>query len=114
MASFLALPSSYGPKTTTQERNVVNVVNGIMLGRTNNTGSITLAENAATTVVTLPSGLLGADTIIFFSPTTANAATEYAAGTMFVSSRDVTNNTFTITHVNNAQTDRTFSYALIG
>jgi hypothetical protein len=45
-----------------------------------------------------------------FMPTTANAAAELA--TMFVSSRG--KQTFTITHANNGQTDRTFKYVVIG
>lgn len=95
-------------------RRCVRVINGIMQGKTNNTGSVTLTANAATTVVTESEGRIGQNTVILFSPTTANAATEFGAGTLYVSARDVINNTFTITHVNNAQTDRTFKYVLIG
>ena len=112
--SYRALAARFGPESTDFDRDVVQVVNGIMLGKTNNIGTITLAANQATTTVTVASGLIGESSVILFSPTTANAANEYGAGTLYVSARDVLNNQFTITHVNNAQTDRTFSYVFIG
>lgn len=83
-------------------------------GKLDNQGTVTLTENSATTTVTEAKGRIGQDTVILFMPTTANAATEFGAGTMYVSSRSVANNTFTITHVNNAQNDRTFKYVLFG
>jgi hypothetical protein len=70
---------------------------------------ITLTASAATTVV--PDLACSAVSHIFFSPLTANAAAEIGAGTMYVSSRGF--RTFTITHANNAQVDRTFSYVLV-
>lgn len=95
-------------------RRVARVVNSLLLGKTNNVHSVTLTASQASTTVTLAAGLLGKDTVILFSPITANAAAEIGNGTMYLSSRDVLNNTFTVTHANNAQTDRTFSYVLIG
>jgi hypothetical protein len=97
-------------------REIARVVNLIMQGKTNNTGSVTLTANAATTVVTLAAGRLGNDTQIFFDPLTANAATQLYGGSMYITeaNRDVLNSRFTITHTNNAQTDREFRYALIG
>lgn len=92
------------------QRKQNNVLRGVMDGKTNNTGSFTLTENVASTVVT--DLRVGADSVILVSPTTANATTEWAAGTMYVSS--VGKQTFTVTHANNAQTDRTFSYVAIG
>lgn len=112
MTTFQELQARFTPKTTDFERNVTIVVNNLMKGKANNTGSVTLSANAATTTVTLATGLLTPDTIILFMPTTAHAATEFGAGTMYVSS--ITTTTFVITHVNNSQTDRTFSYARIG
>lgn len=86
------------------------MANGALDGRTNNVNNITLTENVATTVVT--DARVGADSVILFMPKTANAAAEVGAGTMYVSSRG--KETFTITHANNAQTDRDFEYAIIG
>ena len=90
------------------------VMNGMMKGKTNNTGRVTLTENSATTVVTLAPNLLGKDTLVILSPLTSTAATEFGAGTIYVSDTDVINNQFTITHVNSATSGRKFGYILIG
>ncbi len=95
-------------------RKTVSVVNGMMRGRTNNYGTVTLTANSATTTVTLSKDRISIYSVIVFMPTTANAATEFGAGTMYVSATAPGSNTFTITHVNNAQTDRSFRYAIIG
>ncbi len=114
MSEFLELPEAYSPETRDFDRKIVRVVNGIMGGKINNTGETTLVASTATSTVTLSAGRLGEDTQVIFTPTTANAATELAGGSMFVSSRDVANNVFRITHANNAQTDRIFKFMLFG
>jgi len=91
-------------------REVANVVNNILGGKLNCTGSVTLTASAASTAVT--DQRAGYESVILFMPTTANAAAEQAAGGMYVSTRG--KQTFTITHANNAQTDRTFDYIIIG
>lgn len=95
---------------TKEEQKVVDTINQIILGNLNNTSTVTLTANAATTTVT--NSRIGASSYIEFMPTTANAAAAKAAGTMYVSSR--TKGSFVITHANNAQTDRTFTYTHIG
>ena len=85
-------------------------INELTQGRSNATGSVTLTENAATTAVTNDNFAPGST--VYFTQTTANAAAEIGAGTMYVSAR--AKGTFTITHANNAQTDRTFLYAILG
>ena len=79
-------------------------------GRSNAVGSVTLTANATETVVTGVN--IGADSYPFFVPLTANAASEIGAGTMYVSAR--TAGSFTITHTNNAQTDRDFGFVCLG
>lgn len=91
-------------------REVATIVNNILDGKINATGTVTLTASAALTAVT--EGRAGATSVILFMPTTANAAAEQAAGGMYVSSRG--KQTFTITHANNAQTDRTYDYIVIG
>ncbi len=93
-------------------RRITNSVYEIMQGKTDNTGSITLTANSATTTLTEAPGRIGQNTVILFMPTTANAAS--AMTNLYVSARSVANNTFTLTHTNNAQTDRIFNYVLIG
>lgn len=95
-------------------RSIIRVIRGIMKGRTNNAYAVTLTANSATTTLTFAEHILGQNTLIIFTPQTANASAEIGAGTMYLSSRDVINKTATITHANNAQTDRTFGYILVG
>lgn len=115
--SFKGISAKFGIDSNDFEREVVNVVNGVMLGKTNNVGTVTLTANQDTTTVTVPPGLIGESTVIIFSPNTLNAAkalTHNGTGSMYVSSRDVLNNQFTINHQNNGETDRSFSYVFIG
>jgi hypothetical protein len=72
-------------------------------------GTVTLTAGATTTAV--PNLAASAQTHVFFTPLTANAAAELGAGGMYVSSRAF--RTYTITHANAGSTDRTFSYVLV-
>ena len=76
----------------------------------NAVGTVTLTASAATTTVV--NNLMAPDMAIFFVPTTANAAAEIGAGTMYLSTRD--SGSFVLTHANNGQTDRTFLYVTLG
>lgn len=83
-------------------------INGLISGRQDVTGSVTLTANSATTTVTdnqFESGM-----VPVFVPTTANAAA--AIGGMYVSAR--TEGGFTLTHANNAQADKSFLYVRFG
>tara|TARA_R110000787_G_scaffold44859_2_gene109711 strand:- start:2502 stop:2816 length:315 start_codon:yes stop_codon:yes gene_type:complete len=92
------------------QRKQNNVIRGVMDGKTNNTGAFTVTPNAATTVI---SDLrIGAGSVINVSPITAAAATEWASGSMYISS--VGKQTFTVTHTNSATTGRDFTYAAQG
>lgn len=91
---------------TPTPRDLYSIGNGIMQGRLNDKGTVTLTASAATTVVS--DRRVGPNSVITFMPTTANAAAEIGNGTMYVSARS--DGTFTVTHANNAQTDRTFGY----
>lgn len=77
-------------------------------GKLNCTGSVTLTVSTASTVVA--DANVGAETVILLMPTTANAAA--AKATTYVSSRG--DQTFTLAHANNSQSDRTFGYIAIG
>jgi hypothetical protein len=71
---------------------------------------VTLTVSVATTTVTEDACASGSTVIL--TPASANAATEYGNGTMYVSA--VANGSFTITHANSATTARTFLYAIQG
>lgn len=79
-------------------------------GRSNTYGTFTMTENSDTTVVTQPN--VGPDSVITLTPRTSAAATEFGAGTWYISA--VAEGTFTVTHVNSATANRTFDYAFHG
>ena len=89
-------------------RSVAQVVNALVDGKMNVKGSLTLT--ASTTTTTITDYRVGTNSAIFLMPTTANAAA--AASTTYVSA--IGQNDFTVTHANNAQTDRTFDYVVLG
>lgn len=89
-------------------RRIADAVNNILRGKTNNTGEVTLTANTTTT--TLEDIRIGINSVLTLQPTTANAATA-KANVYFGSPGD---GSVTLTHANNAQTDRTFKYAIHG
>lgn len=95
-------------------RAVTVTTNGNLNGKTNNTGYCTLGASTVSTTVVLAEGRLGNDTVLLFQPTTASAATEAGAGSMFVSTHDVAGAKFVLTHASTAQADKIFKYILVG
>lgn len=98
-------------------RAIASVVNRINLGKLNAVYRVadedfTLTANAATT--TLTDSRLTAFSFVGFMPKTANAAAEIGAGTLYVTNANMNNGSWTVTHANNAQTDRTFRLLIIG
>ena len=75
---FRSLPAFGG-----DQRAVSEVVRGIMDGKTNNTGEITLTQSQTTT--TLTDRRIGPTTVILFSP--LNDKGEAELGTLYVSAR---------------------------
>ena len=73
---------------------------------------LTLTAGAATTQI--KDERLSIQSVVSFDPKTANAAAEKAAGTMYVLTANRTDGTWTITHANNGQTDRSFQVSIIG
>jgi hypothetical protein len=94
-------------------RRTVNSVRGLMDGKSNNTGTVTLSAGAATTTVT--DARVAATSHITLTPLTANAA----AMSVHISSRSGTPDTaahqqFVVTHSNTANADQNFSYSITG
>lgn len=105
--SLPLVPVRY-PDPNTWTYLIAETVNKILSGRANNVGSLTLTANTTTTTVSdnqFESGM-----VPLLIPTSANAAT--ATANVYVSAR--ANGSFTLTHANNAQTDRTFLYVRWG
>ena len=73
---------------------------------------LTLREDEATTVLT--DSRLSVQSVVIFDPKTANAAAALYGGSMYVLTANRTNGAWTITHPNNAQTDKHFQCAIIG
>lgn len=89
------------------QRAVAEVVNNIMDGKTNNTGSVSFTLHATSTVI--DDARINANTVILLMPKSLLAAEEIPHS--FISSR--TNGSATITHRNKGHAME-FDYALIG
>jgi hypothetical protein len=107
--SFLHFPP---PPANSEMRRQYEVLQQIRSGKLEVVGELTLTAGAATTAVT--DIRVSPQSVILWHPRTANAAAEMAAGTMYVTDANMANGSFTVTHANNAQTDRDFRYAIIG
>lgn len=91
-----------------QLQRLAESVNGLIDGKLDVIGSVTLTANAASTAVV--DTKFESVMVPVMIPTTANAAA--ALATTYLSAR--TNGGFTLTHANNAQTDRSFLYVRFG
>lgn len=96
----------------TDPRKIVLAIQQLAAGRSNAVGTVTLTQNAATTAVTTATGTCFTGSVPILVPTTANAATEFGAGSLYISSVGI--DTFTIAHVNSATASRTFLYVIVG
>ena len=97
-------------KSETDLKKIILALQQLAAGRSNATGTVTLAAGAPTTAVSNVNCAAG--TVPLLTPASAAAAAEVGNGTIYVSA--VTNGAFTITHANSAVTGRTFRYALQG
>ena len=93
-------------------RQIAQAVRWTMLGKLNAVADFTCTANAAST--TFEDSRLSVDSAVLFDPTSANAAAELAAGTLYVTTANRNNKTWTVTHANAASTDRTFRVLIIG
>jgi hypothetical protein len=80
-----------------------------LLGELPVTGEVTLGTSVGTTTVNHP-GLTAARKIVLM-PTTANAATEFGAGTLHISGKS--RGSFEITHINSATAGHTFDWIAV-
>ena len=99
---FRSLPAFGG-----DPRAVAEVVRGVMDGKTNNTGEITLTQSQTTT--TLTDRRIGPTTVILLSPLNDKGADELTH--LYVSARG--QGTATLTHRSHGF-DMKYAYALIG
>lgn len=96
------------------KRRVARTVNLLLQGKLNAVTTVTLTANTTTTTIT--DARITSSSFIGFMPKTANAAA--ALANLYVSAQMGSNGTVagsaTLTHANNAQTDRTFNVLIIG
>lgn len=83
-------------------------INGLISGKLDVIGEVTLTASSTTTDVV--DTQFESQMVPVFVALTANAAA--ALGGLYVSAR--TNGGFTLTHASNAQTDKTFAYVRLG
>jgi len=80
------------------QRAVAEIVNGIMNGKTNNTGSVTLATGGATTT-TITDARIGVDSVVIISPTDDVSASSYFPYGAFQDNTDQVASSTTATYV---------------
>lgn len=97
---------------TTNMRFLAEAIRNIFFLRLDAVGEVTLSSSSSTTAVT--DIRVTKDSGIVFQPMTANAAAEIGNGTMYTLEANMGEGAFTITHANNAQTDRVFRYIVMG
>lgn len=88
-------------------RQVSEVVRGLMDGKSNNTGTVTLTT---TTSTLLSDPRIGYDSVIMFSPLTSTAA-GFLSG-LYVSAR--AQGEATLTHASTTASDRLYAYVVVG
>jgi hypothetical protein len=104
MTQFRTLPAFGG-----DNRAVAEVVRGVMDGKTNNTGSVTLAVGGATTT-TINDERIGFGSIILLMPLSSAAAGNLS--NLYVSNR--IQGAATLTHSANTTAGKTFGYIVVG
>jgi|SRR5581483_3856117 len=101
------------PDGTENTRDVATAINQALKGKINSTGTVTLTHDAASTTVS--NALVSSSSVILLMPQTAHASAEVGNGTIYIQPSDtVAKTSFKITHANNTQVDRTFSYVILG
>lgn len=105
------IPESTGATLTEVLRWITQAarrINGILDGKTDNYGTVTLTANAATT--TLKDARLNVNSVVLLMPKSLNAAV--AIDTLYFSTP--TKGQVVINHGNDANTDKTFRYTVTG
>ena len=96
------------PPFGADQRGIAEIVNGIMNGKTNNTGSVTLATGGATST-TITDARIGVDSVILLMATDDVSATAYYP---YLAVQDDTDQAATTTTAANIMSFSTTDYAL--
>ncbi len=103
------VPTDFTGDPNEHRRKIADGANAALNGANRTVGEVTLRANEATTTVT--SIYVTETSHITLEPLTANAATEFAAGGMYISAR-TSGASFVLTHANDANADKDFSYSI--
>ena len=90
-------------------REISEVVNNLVEGKSNNTGEVTLAVASATTT-TIYDERIGYNSVMLLMPTTANAAS--VLSTTYIGTTNKGN--AVITHTANTVANKTYRYIIVG
>ncbi len=114
ITGFLSQISLLGPKNNTTINDILyNSLQKYGSGGANNysVGTLTLTANSATTVITsVP--FIAANSTVLLTPTSSTAAADVGSATSVYVSAISAATSFTITHPNNANVDKTFNYMI--
>ena len=108
----LSLPLDH-PDERAHRRIIARIVNELVQGHANLFGTFSLSLNVASTRIV--DTRVTRNSAIVWVPITSDAASEYGNGTIFYSAGALSSmEAFTLTHANNAITDRIFRYCIFG
>ena len=98
------------PLASVDVKKLTVTVGQIAQGRTNSSGSFTLAPNLTSTTVTFVSASPSTTALLYWQPVTADAAAQMA--TLYCTGQ--TKGQFILTHASNTSTDQTFNFEVRG
>ena len=102
------------PLAESNIKKVVIAVHQLAQGRTNSNGQFTLTPNATSTTVSFAAAAPSTSALMYWQPTTPNAAAQMA--TLYCLSTGVgqTKGQFVLQHASNTSTDQTFNFEVRG
>lgn len=109
--AFQAVPE-YLQDEKEHRRKLARASNQHLLGKMNAFIDFTLVANASSSTLIDPR--ISYYTTILYMPMTANASAEIGNGTIYIAQATMQSGQAIVTHANNAQTDRSFRFLLIG
>ncbi len=110
MISYQPVPD-FLPDGREHRRQIAREVNGLLQGKLNVTVDVTLVANVASTAI-VDARIAATSAVVPAMALTAHAAAELASGNVYVDG--LTKGACVVHHSNNAQTDRTIRFLIIG
>lgn len=105
--NLFPIPAAFKVDADEHRRDIARAVAGLMIGRRNGMGLVTLTASSTTTVIS--DSRITPDTIAILEPLSATAAG--AVGGLY---QTATAGSITLTHASTAATDKNFAFVLVG